>query len=910
VAWDVYLQTPDYASLGVPGAGIPVTLIPGTHVMTARVPGATLDSVLVVLRGDSVIAYDDDNGPGLMSWLHLNSACPADAPCTFFVGNILNAKSVGFQAVPLPPVNNYVYLLWDEDVHNGRDSDHDGLGDALEVALGTDPNLRDTDGDGISDGAETLGLADDPKHESTYKNLLLFPDYGASPLTKDIFVEADWVPACLDKDPLCGQPPVAGGIDKLAYQYTAPQVDIIRSMFVRDPSSEGSDFKIHIDTGDPTCTPPEVCGDWGGAQMYPDGQNPSLTFTYCDGLSPSRVGYFHHIYSDPASGSQTKPQLLMNGFAFLGALLCSKTSNDGSSGARNTAHEIGHQFGLQHYGGYDAADQMNGCKPNYMSIMTYGYTMDGDLGSLVPGFSRGDNLGIVLNAAALDETLWPEFSPNSQTVIANAFGRKTSASGIDWNMDGHISTADEQALNGLPKGPLNYEPTYTGCDRAAFATRQGAYLLPGRYPSLVVENDALWLLAHNADLPFFGSVLFVGRADTSGCKNKGWLNCTSWTGYPLVHLNPAPGAFAPAAGGDVIVYATGDETKGGDLYYMTQPPWQQTPSSWKPSAPAKVGGPKIWGHPVAIVDPAIKAVSIYAAGTSDPAPSADTPRYLMRWEYNSASKSWTRLGETQVDASGSPIQIDYTTGPAITRGYQSGGLLPNEIQQEQVYILVQTAGSSGSQLKMFRQVGMDWLGNMLYWLFGILNLGLPQYWTELPSALWADLAMSLSGGTTVNVSDGRLGLAFRPEPQPTDAGGFVSGRFYITFLGKGWYGPDQLHEPFVSLTQGNIFWDGTGARPAERAMTFLTFNNFYNDWADISGVPLVYFDGNVRGTAQMDWDPKYIKEKFDPNQKAFGPPNVSFFPNADGVVNGDQHDYNDQALIEKNLACSLRRLCQ
>jgi hypothetical protein len=34
------------------------------------------------------------------------------------------------------------------------DSDHDGLDDAAETALGTNPNDRDTDHDGLSDGAE------------------------------------------------------------------------------------------------------------------------------------------------------------------------------------------------------------------------------------------------------------------------------------------------------------------------------------------------------------------------------------------------------------------------------------------------------------------------------------------------------------------------------------------------------------------------------------------------------------------------------------------------------------------------------------------------------------------------------------------------------------------------------------
>ena len=38
--------------------------------------------------------------------------------------------------------------------HSSVDSDHDGLADALEAQIGSDPHNRDTDGDGIADGVE------------------------------------------------------------------------------------------------------------------------------------------------------------------------------------------------------------------------------------------------------------------------------------------------------------------------------------------------------------------------------------------------------------------------------------------------------------------------------------------------------------------------------------------------------------------------------------------------------------------------------------------------------------------------------------------------------------------------------------------------------------------------------------
>jgi cell wall-associated NlpC family hydrolase len=49
----------------------------------------------------------------------------------------------------------------------GLDSDHDGLTDALERALGTDPHSVDSDHDGISDGYEVLHTHTDPTNPDT-----------------------------------------------------------------------------------------------------------------------------------------------------------------------------------------------------------------------------------------------------------------------------------------------------------------------------------------------------------------------------------------------------------------------------------------------------------------------------------------------------------------------------------------------------------------------------------------------------------------------------------------------------------------------------------------------------------------------------------------------------------------------
>ena len=109
-----------------------------------------------------------------------------------------------------------------------RDSDGDGLSDAVEARLGTNPSRRDTDGDGVSDGNEArMGL--DPNSARTYCT-----DCG--PLDAD----ADW-----DHDGLSNKEEEQLGLD---------------------PANSDSDGDGKCDQQDlqdvdesPECTPPDPC---------------------------------------------------------------------------------------------------------------------------------------------------------------------------------------------------------------------------------------------------------------------------------------------------------------------------------------------------------------------------------------------------------------------------------------------------------------------------------------------------------------------------------------------------------------------------------------------------------------------------------------------------------------------------
>jgi len=543
--------------------------------------------------------------------------------------------------------------------------------------------------------------------------------------------------------------------------------------------------------------------------------------------------------------------------------------------------------------------------------MTYVYTDYLGMGTAVPGFSKGLN-NIVLNPTRLDETTLSGISTVHPyvTAIKDMFGRKaTPGLGIDWNFDGEISTSR------LVQGPLNYPSNFPNCDRESSAVRMGGWVMQASDPILVPAGNDLWMVARVGT-----NELLAARAIIKCAEVQGTMNCTEWAnrvGFSTGSVKME--SLAPAAAGDILVFVSQTDRA---LFYTKRPPWSwplwplwpeinpfllldrilglSQPIAVNPAGP----DPKkrIWASPVATQDPATKVVSVYA-----PAGPVIGDKHLMRWDFDPRTGGWTRIGETQYYESGDPIVVDPMVGPGLTRGYQDGGFVdPRERQGEFVYIALsvidKTSGGKG-KATVFRQVTATWEDPPV------------QYWTELPSTFMDDLNTSLRA-TLEPRSGTRLGLAFRPEDRPSDPGPgiFRSGRFYLTFLGNAANPNDKLppYHPRFTMTQGNVFWDGTGPRPAEREMVFLPYNGFSNEWSNWphGSVFLAYHKGNVRAAAQMDLAVDH-KEVYDPDRETrFAPPNVSFFPNADGVLNQDQHDYDDQALIAKNMRCSLELKCQ
>jgi hypothetical protein len=74
-------------------------------------------------------------------------------------------------------------------VHPNTDSDGDGLTDAMEQEIGTDPFNPDTDGDGLTDGKEVNAQRTDPLNPDTdldgVKDGTEVNTDGTSPLKRD-----------------------------------------------------------------------------------------------------------------------------------------------------------------------------------------------------------------------------------------------------------------------------------------------------------------------------------------------------------------------------------------------------------------------------------------------------------------------------------------------------------------------------------------------------------------------------------------------------------------------------------------------------------------------------------------------------------------------------------------------------
>jgi len=329
--------------LGVPLDG-------GMYAMqTVAQPGGATDPLLFLLRSDFQYGtMNTDSGigadakikaePAANDWLLVASASLANLGTTSKTRVIINA-------------------CLDEDTDcdgatqgraAGGDPDHDWLSNAVEGALGTNPNDRDTDDDGILDYYEVIGHRVGSAEEP-------LPLRGADPRHADLFTEMDTsFTTDENNNPIVSNRPLDDSI-------MVP----LRDMFNDLPSWSNPDgtkgIHVHADGG--TCSDPTLCGNWGGQEHYEHVcDTPSLD-TARGHLGAARRGIYRYTLRT-CRGAQT----LDTGTAI------HRIGNDNDAhNAEVWAHEMGHGFGLDHWGKPVTGRNQVNSSPAYPSTMNYAY---------------------------------------------------------------------------------------------------------------------------------------------------------------------------------------------------------------------------------------------------------------------------------------------------------------------------------------------------------------------------------------------------------------------------------------------------------------------------------------------------------------------------------------------------------
>jgi hypothetical protein len=293
----------------------------------------------------------------------------------------------------------------------------------------------DTDGDGLCDNWETLGIDGDG---DGVVDLKLYDDnrdgrISASevpdPAVKDVYVELDYMK---------GLTPSVRAIDYVEDQFAAAPEPIKLHVVVNDQIPFATNTRF-VDCKAVGCAA-GTSGFFDTKATY-FGARAERTSKNWAAIRVAKTYVFHYAlwvnhftYEDGSGGYSGAGET--DGNDFLVALGDWGPTRGGTANqqAATFMHELGHNLGLHHGGG----DDVN-CKPNYLSIMSYLYQMQGMYVTSRPiDYSRS---AFSLDEAALDETAGVPAAAGWTVAFGPGSVHTAPAGGpIDWNGNGVIDT--------------------------------------------------------------------------------------------------------------------------------------------------------------------------------------------------------------------------------------------------------------------------------------------------------------------------------------------------------------------------------------------------------------------------------------------------------------------------------------
>lgn len=462
-----------------------------------------------------LVAHDDDSGVGLASMLTPNAN----------ITKLLVAPYWPDQAG-----NTHVYA------NDQTDPDGDGLGTALENALGTCASScsnvvqpQDTDRDGIQDYYEVFGYDVDG-------DALYFPSWGADPLHKDIFIESDYNVVTHATNPLGPEEAVAIA----GFMSTGSAADL------QNPDGQPG-VSIHIDNGVDAPFGETRWGNFGGATEMWSERN---CYERDVLQSAARQKYFRLAIGYVGGSGQAQQA---------SCFVWGTDTGPGPlhQGLRTFVHELGHTLGLHHHG-MEVWGAMN-CKPHYRSVMNYAYEFD-------PGssFSNGAMSSIVLNPASVTETVG--IGGPVGILGAAPFAFSTSGNSIDFDRDFTYQSVPQRAgfthLNyGCESHGLNAQALKMGTKgvKDANGNVTTATVMPtaATTPALVKLGSrlyAFWVGTDNRLRYRQGAVSSPANGSCPGGATLG-AQCTTWADEQTVNTSSNVAGFSATAMSGKLVLA-------------------------------------------------------------------------------------------------------------------------------------------------------------------------------------------------------------------------------------------------------------------------------------------------------------------------------------------------------------------